>query len=46
VDLTLLRLTKALVSVNKGLSALPEDVQKKYNDFLKILQVCLQLVLL
>jgi hypothetical protein len=46
VDLTLLRLTKALVTVDKGLSALPKDVQKKYDEFLKILQACLEVMLL
>ncbi|KAI9450386.1 hypothetical protein BJY52DRAFT_179428 [Lactarius psammicola] len=38
-------LTKALVGVNKGLSSLPGDVQKKYDDFLKILQELSGLVL-
>ncbi|KAH9032228.1 hypothetical protein EDB85DRAFT_1258787 [Lactarius pseudohatsudake] len=37
-------LTKALI-VNKGLSILPEDVQNKYDEFLKILQKLSKLAL-
>ncbi|KAH8991458.1 hypothetical protein EDB86DRAFT_2830832 [Lactarius hatsudake] len=37
-------LTKALIA-NKGLSALPEDVQNKYDEFLKILQKLSKLAL-
>ncbi|KAF8266939.1 hypothetical protein EI94DRAFT_1802333 [Lactarius quietus] len=31
-------LTKALINVNKGLSAVPDDVKSRYDEFLKILQ--------
>jgi len=31
-------LTKALINVSKGLSAVPDDVKSRYDEFLKILQ--------